>query len=431
MSTTIAQLGEILQNLLMKDANDLGRTSGFIQRQRKVTGASFAQALVFGWQSNPKASLEELCQSSCASGVFISPQGLQDRLKSPQAANFMKELLQKAVSYEVTSAGDRQDLLSRFEGVYIQDSTIIELPLSLREVWVGCGNQKSKKAALKVQTNINYQHGHLTLQLADAKRHDCPLQTLDLPQNSLWLADMGYFKVANFKYLTQRGVGFLSRLPARVGIWDGEKVQHITEFLAQQSSDSIDVNIELSAQRLSCRLIAVRVPQDVTQQRQARAKDEARHRPHKLRATTLDLCEWTILITNLSSEQLKLDEALILLRLRWQIELLFKLWKQVLSVDDWRSQQPWQILTEVYTKLLIALIQHWLCVLSCWQNPQRSLVKATVLLRKHAFHLLAALSQPKTLRDVLTKIVQQMPRCLIQKRKSRPALFQLLSLDFP
>lgn len=100
-----------------------------------------------------------------------------------------------------------------------------------------------------------------------------------------------------------------------------------------------------------------------------------------------------------------------------------------MTVDDWRSQQPWQILTEVYTKLLIALIQHWLCVISCWQVPRRSLVKASLLLRKHAFHLLAALSQSLKLTDVLSQIVQQMPRCLIQKRKSRPATFQLLGLD--
>lgn len=218
MPTTIPQLSQILQDLLIKDANELGRSSGFIQRKRKFSGSSFAQSLIFGWQSNPQASLEELCQSSCASGVSISPQGLQDRLNSPQAATFMKELLQQAVNYVVTGEGERQDLLSRFSGVYIQDSTIIELPLALRDWWVGCGNQTSKKAGIKVQTNLNYQHGHLTLQLVEAKRHDCPLQTLDLPSGSLRLADIGYFKVANFRQLTQQGVWWISRLPARVGI---------------------------------------------------------------------------------------------------------------------------------------------------------------------------------------------------------------------
>ena len=59
MTTTIHQLCKTLQNLLIEDANRIGRESGFIQRQRKLTGASFAQALVFGWLANPQASLEE------------------------------------------------------------------------------------------------------------------------------------------------------------------------------------------------------------------------------------------------------------------------------------------------------------------------------------------------------------------------------------
>ncbi len=62
MSTSIAELSQILQDLLISDAQRIGRESRFIQRHRKLSGASFAQALIFGWQANPKASLEDLCQ---------------------------------------------------------------------------------------------------------------------------------------------------------------------------------------------------------------------------------------------------------------------------------------------------------------------------------------------------------------------------------
>lgn len=64
MCTSIAELGESLQTLLIEDADRIGRESGFIQRQRKFSGSSFAQTLLFGWQANPAASLEELCQSA-------------------------------------------------------------------------------------------------------------------------------------------------------------------------------------------------------------------------------------------------------------------------------------------------------------------------------------------------------------------------------
>jgi hypothetical protein len=64
MTTSLQELAEILQQLLILDAHHLGRTNGFIQRKRKLSGASFVQALVFGWQANPRASLEDLCQAA-------------------------------------------------------------------------------------------------------------------------------------------------------------------------------------------------------------------------------------------------------------------------------------------------------------------------------------------------------------------------------
>lgn len=50
MNTTIPHLSQILQQLLIEDAKRIGRESGFIQRERKINGTSFAQSLVFGWQ---------------------------------------------------------------------------------------------------------------------------------------------------------------------------------------------------------------------------------------------------------------------------------------------------------------------------------------------------------------------------------------------
>src|SRR6266849_11174778 len=64
----------------------------------------------------------------------------------------------------------------------------------------------------------------------------------------------------------------------------------------------------------------------------------------------------TILITNVPQELLSIDEALVLARCRWQIELCWKLWKQVGKVDTWRSAKPYRILTEIYAKLLGCLI---------------------------------------------------------------------------
>jgi len=427
--TTIPQLSQILQQLLIEDANRIGRESGFIQRQRKLSGASFAQSLIFGYQANPQASLEELCQSARVCGVEISSQGLQERLNSPQANRFLHQLLLQGVRYLVRSHSERDDLLAPFTGVYIQDSSRIELPSCLRTLWQG---NSTNQATLKLHAVLDYQNGLFDLTLASGRAHDCPLQTVDLPAGSLRLADLGYFKVKVFEQLNRQGVWWVSRLPARAGIWQNDHVMHVLDWLNQQESMCIDQAVELTRQRLPCRLLAMRVPAQVAKERRKRARESAKARKKsQLKPETLALCDWTILVTNLPPEALTPDEILSLQRLRWQIELLFKLWKTDLSIDAWRSQQPHQILTEVYAKLLLALVQHWLLLLGCWQQENRSLVKAAKALRKHAFHILAALPNFTHLLRALRLILPTLARCTVQKRKTRPATFQLLERAFP
>ena len=45
----LPQMATTLQQLLTETADRLGRESGFIQRERKLSGSSFVQTLVFGW----------------------------------------------------------------------------------------------------------------------------------------------------------------------------------------------------------------------------------------------------------------------------------------------------------------------------------------------------------------------------------------------
>ena len=89
-------------------------------------------------------------------------------------------------------------------------------------------------------------------------------------------------------------------------------------------------------------------------------------------------------MTNVPPERLSLRKALILIRVRWQVELLFKLWKSLGQSDEWRTTKPWRILCEVYAKLLALLIQHWLFPFKYWSFPDRSLAKAAQTVRRLA-----------------------------------------------
>jgi IS4 transposase len=64
------------------------------------------------------------------------------------------------------------------------------------------------------------------------------------------------------------------------------------------------------------------------------------------------LLDWNIILTNVPREKLSVNEALVLYRCRWQMELLWKLSKEIDHVDTWRSEKPERILTEILEKLV-------------------------------------------------------------------------------
>ena len=91
----------------------------------------------------------------------------------------------------------------------------------------------------------------------------------------------------------------------------------------------VDIPVLLGATyRLDARLMGVRVPKEVAAQRRRKLKEWARKKMSQPTKSRLALCDWTLLVTNVPVDMLCLEEALVLARARWQIELLFKLWKQ-------------------------------------------------------------------------------------------------------
>jgi len=431
--TTIPQLVEVLQELLTSVADRIAHETGFVRRESKLGGAEFSQTLVFGWLANPEATLSELVQAAATLGVLITEQGLDNRFTAP-AAECLRQLLVTAVGLVVSARPVVVPILQRFNGVYIQDSTTITLPEVLADRWQGCGNASGTgQAALKVQVQFDYSSGTLSqivLQDGRAQDRNAPVQSAALPVGALRLADLGYFNLPVLATLSQQDVYWLTRLQAGTAIYDpaGQRLD-LLALLHPQDITTVDQAILVgSEQRLPCRLLAVRVPQAVADKRRQHLHTEARHKGQTVSQTRLALAEWTIFITNAPQDKLTLHEALTVARCRWQIELLFKLWKSHGHVDTSRSDHPWRVLCEVYAKLLAMVVQHWLLLVCCWTYPDRSLFKAAQTVRSHALHLAAHLGCAAQLGDAITVIQNCLAvGCRINKRRTSPHTYQLLA----
>src|SRR6202030_3317175 len=106
------------------------------------------------------------------------------------------------------------------------------------------------------------------------------------------------------------------------------------------------------------RLILVRVPEEVARERQERLRQNVRDKQGKEPSDEmLYLAQWLILLTNLPRRRAESFQVIVLLRLRWQIERLFRLWKEGGKIDEWRSCKPFRILCELYGKLCAMVMQ--------------------------------------------------------------------------
>lgn len=432
--SSIPNVAEALQTVLGQVANRLARSSGFVQRASKMSGALFVQTLVFTWLSKPQATLEEMAQTAATLGLPIRPQGLDARF-SEQAARFLQQVLEAALGTLVALPTCAVPLLARFTGVYLFDSTVIALPDLLASLWKGCGGrvEQGSAAAIKIQVVFDLMTGRLqgVLQPGRAQDRNAPTQTWDLPKGALKIADLGYFSVTVLARLHAEEVFFLSRVQV------GTKIAlqsafldlvAIGQLLRQQKVSVVDQPVRLGAgQKLPCRLLAVRVPDAVAEQRRRKLHYEAGRKGQPVSQARLALSDWNLFVTNVPDDQLSLDEALVLVRARWQIELLFKLWKSQGQVDTWKTHNPWRILCEVYAKLLAQLVQHWLFLCSCWQYPDRSLVKASQAVARLALGLAAAFGGRQALEALLGVLAQCLAGCArMNKRKTRPNTYQLL-----
>jgi hypothetical protein len=431
--SNVTQVSKQLQYILEERADELARETGCIQRERKFSGADVVQTLVFGWQQHPDASLEQLASTAEVRNVPVTDTAVHKRF-TPECAQFLHAVLEEMTNEVVQAAHDVPvKLLRRFSAVLLEDSSSIALPDELAEIWRGCGGKQAHtEASVKLHTRWELKRGRLQgPQLANGRSSDqaSPFKDEEVVPGSLLVSDLGYFNLRQMAARQRAGGYTLSRLKAGTALFtrDGTRMQLDNALLPQRVGQMKELHVLVGAEtRLPMRLLLLRVPKKVADQRREDLLADAQRRGEPVSQETLRLADWTMLITDVSAKRLRFEEALVLLRERWQLELLYKLWKQDGLVDEWRTRNRWRVLCELYAKLIGVLLQHWLIILFAWHDPQRSLVKLAQVMRDTSWLLMEALARKGSLRSALRVIGRRMASgCQMNKRKKHPNSAQL------
>ncbi|GHO80174.1 hypothetical protein KSD_79450 [Ktedonobacter sp. SOSP1-85] len=164
------------------------------------------------------------------------------------------------------------------------------------------------------------------------------------------------------RHLHKQKVRFYQHPKANTVFWDREGKRIELERILPRTIGQVKVkHVYLGAQDpLPVRLLMVRVPDEVVAQRRERLAQEAADKGQAVNSKQWDLAAWTLIVTNAAAKHVGPAHALVIMRERWVIELLFKLWKSQGHIEEWRSEHPWRALCELYAKLMAVMVQHWL-----------------------------------------------------------------------
>jgi hypothetical protein len=429
--TIVATVAQTLQALLGPVAQRLADQHRLIRRQRRFSATTLLQTFVLGYLHKPTARVADLAATAEALGVRVSPQAVEARFQ-PALQHALYDLWQHAAAQLVRATPRAVALLQRFTHVLVGDSTSIALTDALADTYPGCGGTGTAgRAALKIQVQWDLLAGTLTHAAiepgtqADATSSSA---TRPPPAGSLVLYDLGYFHLDRFADWNRRGVRWISRGLSRLTITLDGRSRDLIDWLATQRSRRIDRTIVVGANRVPCRLIALRLPPALAARRRRVAiKKAAKKKGRRPSRHHLASCAWTIYLTNCPASQLASHEVEVLYRLRWQIELLFKLWKSHNHLADHRHTDPVRQMIELLARLIAVLVQHWLLLTSGWDDPQLSLVKATRRIRERMPLLIEAMADRPRLEAVLHRLVEAIRHhCRLNTRRRQPNAAQLL-----
>lgn len=412
------------------------RQSGFVKRKSKLTGSRFAHLLVFSNGNLAQTSLLEMCQDfEYSHKRLLAKQSLDERFNS-NAVAFLKLLMEEVLSRHVPSDGFK-DLLPVCETIRIKDATSFQLPEELCDVYPGSGG-KTSKACMKIQFEYDLKSGKI-LELSVG-----PYTTSDLTnsyktienvnEKDLLIRDLGYIGLDFLEIIENRSAFYLNRIKSNISVWTADKTNRIVvldlaKIEKQMRESKINTREFLvrlgSNKKVKCRLIVECLPEEVKAEKLRKAYRAAQREGRQLGKDTIARVGMNLFVTNMKEQDIPKELVWSLYRLRWQIELVFKVWKSIACVDKIKKAKRERIECHLYGKLLWVLLGwniYWKITSHIHDRTKAvSFNKMMKNLRKFCDHLKTqALIKAEGIRFSIQRFVENvLKNCMIEKRKGK------------
>ena len=297
--------------------------------------------------------------------IDVSKQGI-DKKFNDHTLNFLKLLIEKQLTVELDHQIEA-GWLSPFNRVTIKDGTRFHLPEEYKDYLPGSGGSASKAGAC-LQFEFDLKSGHvIDLSLTPANRPDVKdaVEVLDtVESNDLVIRDLGYYAFSSLSNISSKWAFFISRLGSKTNVYEmkKEKLQKL-DFKAlyyemkryQLSRVFKDVLIGTEA-KIPVRLVIELMPDAVYEQRMRKTCKLHKKKGYQTSEEYKFMSRFNLFITNAPKEMLPDEVVSALYRMRWQIELIFKIWKSVIGIHHTRKMKYKRWLCLLHFKLLLMIV---------------------------------------------------------------------------
>ncbi|MCP3966102.1 MAG: IS4 family transposase, partial [Lentisphaerae bacterium] len=306
-----------------------------------------------------------------------TPQSLNERINKEEAAGYMREVFESAFrkNLEPVRSEISPDMLLPFGRVFLEDSTQVRLHEKLADDFKGSGGSAGI-SALKIDLIYEVKQDILQKILIsggstnDQSRADEILA--EIQENDLVLRDLGYFTLKSLIGIGGKSAFFLSRLLKSVNVYfsddkDASPV-NLPKYLDKKYGrlSVTELTVYLGEERLPCRLVAYRLPDEVVRERRGKARSTAQKKGGQRSKDYLNWLRFGFFVTNVPSEIWEPEVVGTVYRLRWQIELTFKNWKSLLNIHVLRGTRRERIECFLYGRLTAVVVMTMISGFASW-----------------------------------------------------------------
>lgn len=300
-------------------------------------------------------------------GISISKQAYDERFDDTAVA-FVKSIFETQFLKQVEVLV-HPEFLNKFTKVRIKDGTRFELAERLKEYFKGFGGKNTTGAGVCIQLEFDIKTGKtLEIELTDANKPDnkeVAIKAEKIEKGELVIRDLGYFVLDGIEKIINNKAYIISRLNTKTNVYElnGEEVsfKKVYQWMSKKRITHFEKQVLIGQEhKIPLRLVLDIVPEEEYQKRLRKVDIYNRKKGYQTTQEYKTRARFNLFITNVEAEDVPSEEVYTLYKLRWQIELTFKIWKSIIGIDKIQPMKYHRFVCTLYAKLILLQINNQL-----------------------------------------------------------------------